>query len=321
MNRTIHYTSVGLLVIGVLSLVLMPQIWVPEPILSMRIGAGASLFIFLLLIVILLQMMISGKELGRKKFRYQLDKANRHHEQEHLEFIRRLDHEIKNPLTGLQTAFANFTEAGEESERNQAKENFYIALERLTRLLHDLRKIYDLDNQLIEKRPIDISQLVEETVEATRTLPAYEKRDIKVLMSTIPWPLPLVEGDRDLLGLALFNLLENALKYSYKDEPVEIRLREDGHFVFIEIADRGPGIQPVEQESIFEDLYRGSNAKHVNGSGLGLSLVSRIVKLHSGEISLRSLNNHMHGSVFTLHLPIKNQRKAVKSFHQTVTRT
>jgi signal transduction histidine kinase len=120
-----------------------------------------------------------------------------------------------------------------------------------------------------------------------------------------------VVGDQDLLGLAIYNLLENALKYSDKDEPVEIRLREDGRSVFIEIADKGTGIPPDEQESIFEDLYRGSNAQHANGSGLGLSLVRRIVKLHSGDILLRSLNNHMHGSVFTLRLPIKNQRKEV----------
>jgi len=243
--------------------------------------------------------------LGQKEFQAQLDKTYRHHEQEHLEFIRRLDHEIKNPLTGLQTAFANFTEAWEEGERNQAKENFYKALERLTRLLRDLRKMYDLDSQMVERMPIEISQLVEETVEVTRALPVYERRDIKVLMSTIPWPLPLVEGDQDLLGLALYNLLENSLKYSDKDEHVEIRLREDGHSVFIEIADKGPGIPPDEQESIFEDLYRGSNAQHVDGSGLGLSLVRRIVNLHNGDISLRSLNNHLHGSVFTLRLPTK----------------
>jgi two-component system OmpR family sensor kinase len=311
MNRTIHYLSVGLLVIGILALVFMPQLLVPEPILVLRIGTGASIFILLFFIAFLLQMVLIGKELSRKEFKIQLNKANRHHEQEHLQFIRRLDHEIKNPLTGLQTAFANFAEAGEEGEQNQAKENFYKALERLTRLLRDLRKIYDLDSQLIEQRPIDISQLVKETVEATQALPVYEEREIKVLTSTIPWPLPLVVGDRDLLGLALYNLLENALKFSEQDEPVELRLREDGHLVFIEIADRGSGIPPDEQESIFEDLYRGSNARHVNGSGLGLSLVRRIVKLHSGEISLRSLNNHIHGSVFTLRLPTKNQRKAV----------
>ena len=311
MKKSFHYLSIGLLTLGALSLVLMPQLWAPEPILVLRIGAGASIFIFLLLMALLLEMMLTGKELGRKEFQAHLDTANRHHEKEHLQFIRRLDHEIKNPLTGLHTAFTNFNEAREEGERKQAEENFYKALERLTRLLRDLRKMYDLDGQMIERRPIDISQLVEETVEATQALPAYEKREIMLLMSTIPWPLPLVIGDQDLLGLAIYNLLENALKYSDKDEPVEIRLREDGRSVFIEIADRGTGIPPDEQEAVFEDLYRGSNAQHVNGSGLGLSLVRRIVKLHSGDISLRSLNNHMHGSVFTLRLPIKNQRKEV----------
>ena len=311
MKKSFHYLSIGLLTLGALSLVLMPQLWVPEPILVLRIGAGASIFFFLLLMAILLEMMLTGKELGQKEFQAHLYTANRHHEKEHLQFIRRLDHEIKNPLTGLHTAFTNFNEAREEGERKQAKENFYKALERLTRLLRDLRKLYELDSQIIERRLVNISQLVEETVEITQTLPDYERREIKILMSTIPWPLPHVIGDRDLLGLALYNLLENALKYSSKDEPVEIRLREDGRSVFIEIADRGTGIPPGEQESIFEDLYRGSNAQHVNGGGLGLSLVRRIVNLHHGDISLRSINNHTHGSVFTLHLPTRNQRKSV----------
>jgi len=310
MKKSFHFVSIGLLTIGVISLILTPQLWVPEPILVLRIGAGASIFIFLLLIAFLLQIFLAGKALGQKEFQAQLDKANRHHEKEHLQFIRRLDHEIKNPLTGLHTAFTNFIEAHEGGERNQAKDNFYKALGRLTRLLRDLRKIYDLDSQVIERRPIEISQLVKETVEATQALPTYVRREIKVLMSTVPWPLPVVTGDRDLLGLALYNLLENALKFSDNNEPVEIRLREDGHSVFIEIADKGTGIPPDEQSSIFEDLYRASNAQHVIGSGLGLSLVRRIVNLHNGDISLRSINNHMHGSVFTICLPTKNQRKA-----------
>jgi signal transduction histidine kinase len=309
MKRTIQYLSFGLLAVGVISLFLMPKLWVPEPILIFQVGAGASIFIFLLLLAILLQVMLIGKELGQREFRYHLDKVNRSHEEKHLEFIHRLDHEIKNPLTGLHTAFTNFNEAHKDDERKHAKENFYKALDRLTRLLRDLRKMYDLDSQIIERRPIDISQLVEDTVVSTQALPAYEGREIRVLVSKLPWPLPLVVGDRDLLGLALYNLLDNALKFSHVKDPVEIRLREDGHTVIIEIADRGTGIPSSEQESIFGDLYRGSNAQNVDGSGIGLSLVRRIVHLHNGDISLRSLNTHLHGSVFTLRLPIKNKRK------------
>jgi K+-sensing histidine kinase KdpD len=85
--------------------------------------------------------------------------------------------------------------------------------------------------------------------------------------------------DRDLLALAVFNLVENALKFTYGKEAVEVRALEDGKAIVIEIADSGPGIPPDELSKIFEELYRGANARGIEGSGLGLALAQRIVEL------------------------------------------
>ena len=94
----------------------------------------------------------------------------------------------------------------------------------------------------------------------------------------------MITGDRDLLVLAVYNLIENALKFTCETDSVEIRLLEDGHAILIEVADSGNGIPAEDVPKIFEELYRGSNARSTEGSGLGLALVHRIIALHGGRI-------------------------------------
>jgi two-component system OmpR family sensor kinase len=123
-----------------------------------------------------------------------------------------------------------------------------------------------------------------------------------LLISSVP-SLPLVTGDRDLLGLAFYNLIENALKFTGPGNAVEVRAREDGRTVVIEVADGGPGISPEDLPHLFEELYRGANARGVEGSGLGLALAGRIVDLHGGSLKVASRQGERHGTIFSIHLP------------------
>ena len=86
---------------------------------------------------------------------------------------------------------------------------------------------------------------------------------------------------------------------------VEVRVTEDGRMASVEIVDTGTGIPPDELEHIFEELYRGENARGVPGSGLGLKLVERIIGLHHGDIQVRSKPEL--GSVFTIKLPLASE--------------
>jgi two-component system OmpR family sensor kinase len=106
-----------------------------------------------------------------------------------------------------------------------------------------------------------------------------------------------------LLVLAVYNLVENALKFTAGNDSVEIRALEDGRVVVIEVADSGAGISPDDVSKIFEELYRGSNARSTEGSGLGLALVNRIAHLHGGGVGVRSSQQEPRGTVFTLRLP------------------
>jgi two-component system, OmpR family, sensor kinase len=234
-----------------------------------------------------------------------LEDAVREAEQRRRHFLRRLDHEIKNPLTALQAALVNLRESEGAEERQRAAHNAERSVARLTRLLADLRKLSDLEERPLERLTVEIPEMLEDVVGAVRALPAFEKRTVNLLISRVPWPFPTITGDRDLLALVMYNLIENALKFTSREEAVEVRALEDGRAIVIEVADSGPGIPPDELPKIFEELYRGANARGIEGSGLGLALVQRIINMHGGQISVRSRQDDPRGTVFTLRLPVK----------------
>ena len=228
-------------------------------------------------------------------------------EQSRRSFLRRLDHEIKNPLTGLRAALVNMQETQSVEERQHAVENAGRAVGRLSRLLADLRKLSDLGERPIERSRVDVPDLLQDAVDAAHVLPAFEGREVSLLIPKVPSPFPTITGDRDLLVLAIYNLIENALKFTCAEDSVEVRLSEDGQVIVIEVADSGPGIPAEDVSKIFEELYRGSNARSTEGSGLGLALVNRIIALHDGKINVRSTQENPRGTVFTVRLPVSKR--------------
>lgn len=298
MKRFFSILSLVLLAIGVIALYFAPLIWPLEPVFVFRAGLGAAIFAVLFFLAVFIQLLVFVNDLSSRRATRDI---TREMDESHRQFLRRLDHELKNPLTGLQAALTNLREAENERDRNQAVENASQAANRLGRILRDLRKLSDLEEQMLERMPIDVGQLAEEMVNAACALPAYRGRKVQLMISKVP-ALPSVTGDRDLLGLAFYNLIDNALKFTAPEDAIEVRVREDGRSLFVEVADSGKGIAPHERERIFEDLYRGENASETLGSGLGLPLARRIVHLHGGEISLRSDPGQGRGTIFTIRM-------------------
>ena len=277
----------------------------PVPILLFRIDIGMVAFLAGLFITLVLLTFLLGVINNERRANKLIDDSLRESEQGRQRFLRRLDHEIKNPLTGLRAALVNLQESGDTAERHRASEHAGRAVERLTRLLTDLRKLSDLEERSIERLAVDVPDLLEDVVDAARSLPAYEGRNINLFISKVPSPFPVVTGDRDLLVLAVYNLVENALKFTSADDSLEVRALEDGKAIVIEVADSGTGISSEDQSKIFEELYRGSNARSTEGSGLGLALVNRIIALHGGAVAVRSNQSEPRGTVFTVRLPVK----------------
>lgn len=292
----------------------------PVPVLVFKADIGSSLAVVGAVLSLVLVAAVLGWWAAERRGERLLAEARRSEEDARRRFIRRLDHELKNPLTGLRAALANLNGIessdpgcvkGEEglladAGRVRALSDAQHQSERLSRLVADLRKLAELEERPIERVPVDLGEVLEEVVDAACSLPQYEGRTVNLNISRVPWPLPPITGDRDLLGLAFYNLVENALKYAAPEDVVEVRAVEDGRWLSVEVADTGPGISEEDLPRVFEELYRGTNARGFEGSGLGLALVRRVIDRHGGEISLRSRQGGgQKGTIFRVRIPIK----------------
>jgi two-component system, OmpR family, sensor kinase len=320
----------------------------PMPRLMFETDIGSTLFFMGAITSAILLAGVVGWELSARRGARWMVEARHDQEEARRRFIRRLDHELKNPLTGLRAALANLgaldgvpqTDLGRSLDQTapsvssrgrapdhpgrqqdmqlsadaaQSMRDAVRQTERLSRLVADLRKLAELEERPLEMAPVDLAEVLEEVVAAVGGLPKYARRAISLVIPRVPWPLPPVTGDRDLLGLAFYNLVENALKYSGPADVVEVRAAEDGRWVSVEVADSGPGIAAEDLPRVFEELYRGANARGMEGSGLGLSLVWRVIDRHGGEISVRSSQNGQRGTVFRVRL----RRMAVERERQS----
>ncbi len=217
-------------------------------------------------------------------------------------FLRRLDHELKNPLTAIRAGLANLAETHLEDVQLQALSSVETQTLRLSQLSSDLRKLAELETRPLERTAVNVVEMLQEAYTLALDQPNAAYRQMKLNLPQVPWPLPSIQGDRDLLFLAVHNLLDNAIKFTQPGNAVEMRSFEDGASLVIEVADTGQGIPEDELGHIGEELYRGKGARGIPGNGLGLALVNAIVNRHGGKVTLRSREGK--GTVVTLRLPV-----------------
>jgi two-component system sensor histidine kinase KdpD len=137
------------------------------------------------------------------------------------------------------------------------------------------------------------------------------------VVTDVPADLPLVPIDAVLFTQALVHLLENALRYTPAGTPIQIGARREGRTAVVEVADRGPGLAPGDEERVFDKFYRGSagaGAPRTGGApgvGLGLAICRAIVVAHGGDI--RAENRPGGGTVFRITLPLEAEPPVVPS--------
>jgi len=291
---------------GLIWLVYFRLGWLPDYVVYSRVSLGILVFAagvgLSLIFVVVVAIAWSRAIRAEKRINDERSAAGAAHRQ----FILRLDHELKNPLTSLQVELANLeamTPTADEnpSEKSQTIHRLHEQTNRLRDLVLQLRKVAELDRQTIESDEVNLDQLLTDLVTEFRLTPAGMARKITLDLPQVPWPLPNVWGDADLLYLALHNVLGNAVKFTRPGDSIQTRAYEDANHVIVEIADTGPGIPEEEQAHVWKELFRGKMARGTPGSGLGLALVKAIIERHDGQVTLRSRVNR--GTIVTIRIP------------------
>jgi len=235
-----------------------------------------------------------------RRWRRRLDAQVAAHARDRRLLLSRLDHELKNPLTAMLAATANVSATLPGADPH-ALRSIHEQVLRLGRLTADLRKIADVESSDLDRRPVDVTALLEEAVDVAREQPGAGKLELSLDLPRAPWPLPRILGDEELLALVFGNLLDNAVKYTPPGGRVEVRAREASGEVVVEVADTGPGIAPEDLDHMWEELYRSPRARTVPGSGLGLALVRTVVERHGGTVAAESRVGR--GTMMRIRLP------------------
>lgn len=209
-------------------------------------------------------------------------------------FLANASHELRTPLARIRLASEILAGDGDQQSKERTLEGVNDDINELDGLVADILLAVQMDDHPVkeeELEPVGLLQLAQD--QAARFEASVTGENV------------LVKGDRIKLKRLIVNLLDNAAKYA-KGEPTEITVGIEENFAIIEMSDRGPGVSPDDQQSIFEPFYQGGADKK-EGYGLGLSLARKIAESHGGSISYT--NREGGGATFTVRLPIIEQQQ------------
>jgi two-component system sensor histidine kinase KdpD len=214
-----------------------------------------------------------------------------------------ISHDLRTPLVSITGALSSLAEEEvslDEAARRSLIETASEEADRLNRLVGNLLDMTRLEAGALQVRrePCDLQDLVGATLEEVGQ--RLGGRSVQV---DIPADLPPLPVDFVLIGRVLTNVIDNALKYSEPDTPIEIRAHVAGAFAEIAISDRGVGIPAKDLGRVFDKFYRVQRPDNVTGTGLGLAISRGIVEAHGGFISAE--NRRGGGTTVTVALPLE----------------
>ncbi len=246
-------------------------------------------------------LAIGGSYLGWRLIRRELALA-----QMQADIVAAVSHEFRTPLTSMRQVSAALSEGRVlDEERKQA---YYVALARATDRLHRLvEALLDFGRMESGVMPYRMESLDLAAIAAGAAGDFESEAAAKgfILHSEIPARAVPVKGDAEALRRVLWNLLDNAVKYSGESREVWVSLSRNGTEASMRVVDRGIGIPVDEQRKVFQKFFRGaaSRESRIQGTGIGLAMVDRIVRAHGGRVSLESQLGG--GSTFTIQLPVE----------------
>jgi two-component system sensor histidine kinase SenX3 len=218
------------------------------------------------------------------------------------DFVANISHELKTPVGALGLLAETFLSEDEPAVARRLAERMLSEAFRVGRTIDDLLELSRIEaDERPSREDVPVHLFVGEAVD--RVHGAAEQQGITIEVEE-PAARLGVSGDRRQLVSAIYNLLENAVKYSDAGSSVHIRARTDGRWIDISVEDHGIGIPRRDLERVFERFYRVDRARsrETGGTGLGLAIVRHVANNHAGEVSVDSSEGE--GSTFTLRLPI-----------------
>jgi two-component system phosphate regulon sensor histidine kinase PhoR len=222
------------------------------------------------------------------------------------DFISVLSHDLKQPI-GVVKGYVELMEMNYPDLNERAKRYIamiYQSLENMSKLIEDMLDLARLDSDIeITNGKVSIQNLILAVIEWIR--PGAETKSMTI-ESNIPKELPPLLGDETRLIQLFVNLVHNAVKYTPPGGHVAILAEQIGDSIQVRVKDNGIGISPDDQKAIFARFFRvrRPETENIEGSGVGLTLVKKLVDLHKGQIGLESRLGE--GTTFYVTLPIWN---------------
>lgn len=245
---------------------------------------------------VFLSLLIFGIYWIRSAFRKEFSLAR-----QQKNFLLSITHEFKSPLAAVKLSLQTMQKRElEKPKQQEVIRRALIETERINLLVENALFASRLESENYDSyfENIDLSDFIGQLVKDY-----IERMDHEHEISEIIAPGISVRGDKMALTSMVYNLIENAEKYSPEGKRIEISLSRTNAEAVITIRDEGPGIPEHERQKVFEKFYRIGNedTRRTKGTGLGLFIVQHIVNLHKGSIKIRS--NHPQGTVFEIRLP------------------
>ncbi len=237
-------------------------------------------------------LLTRGDEIGElaRDFNSMAIKVNQNFEFQQ-QLMHDVSHELRAPLARLQAASA-IVQQQSSGGNSKMIDRIDLECERIDKLIQGILDFTRMEQAAAAKSAVDMEVLAGKVLENVQF--EFKDRMISIGADGGSSQKFTVNGYFDLLQSALENMLRNACKYSPESTPIEITLSRVSAFVTIRIRDFGPGIDEEESERLLMPFYRGGNKMHVEGFGLGLSIVQRVAKKHDGCVLLK---NHVKGGL------------------------
>ena len=216
-------------------------------------------------------------------------------------------HELRTPITVLRTKLDVFKKKKrEQHEYDELVTTMETYIDRLSSIITDLLEFAET-SELGEVEDVSLDSVIKTVVDDLESVAQNNKINMQIDVQPKAQSEAqtfIVKGNTNLLYRALYNLVENAIRYNYEEGSVNITLETRGQEGVITIADTGVGIAPEQRELVFEPFYRvnKSRSREFGGAGIGLSLVKTILKRHGASITVSE--NNPQGSVFTIRIPL-----------------